>query len=146
MPAYPKTYLEDAAENLGDMFDYAVTDCGRNPDAFFEQFIASGIARQFGKGHPKYVAGMSGVELARQVIHETEGTWACPPNIYRFDRNEFYWAGWALAQYQWHSGLQFEELYRRGLTVSRVISMYSLHEADITKFIQTADHILASKE
>ncbi len=33
--AYEETYLNDAMNNLGDMLDYAVNDCGYDPEVFF---------------------------------------------------------------------------------------------------------------
>ena len=60
MRAYDESYLNDAMNALGEMLDYAVVDCGRDPDEFFDWFIVSGIAAQFERGNPKFVAGMSG--------------------------------------------------------------------------------------
>ncbi len=33
--AYNESYLDDAMQNLGDMLDYALVDCGYAPDEFF---------------------------------------------------------------------------------------------------------------
>lgn len=71
MSAYNELYLDDAMHNLGDMVEYAVCDMGYDPDQFFDWFISSGIADKFEKGNPKYVAGMSGYELAQTVLNET---------------------------------------------------------------------------
>ncbi len=53
MSAYNESYLDDAMQNLGDMVEYAVCDCGYDPDEFFGWFISSGIATKFEKGNPK---------------------------------------------------------------------------------------------
>jgi hypothetical protein len=58
--------------NLGDMFDYAVNDCGYDAGEFFTHFIVSGVAAAFEKGNPKYVAGLSGPELASKVVYRTQ--------------------------------------------------------------------------
>ena len=50
------------------MVEYAVLDLGFDPDEFFGYFISSGIAEMFGGGNPKYIVGMSGVELAETVL------------------------------------------------------------------------------
>ena len=71
--AYSESYLSDAAENLGDMLAYAVNDCGYDADVFFSWFVMSGLADQFGNGNPKYIAGLSGIELAREVVFQTSG-------------------------------------------------------------------------
>ena len=48
-------------------------DYGCNGDLFFAQFLASGAAEQFERGNPKFVGGMSGVELALEVFRRTTG-------------------------------------------------------------------------
>lgn len=73
MRAYDESYLDDAMDALGGMLDYAVVDCGYDPDEFFEWFIVSGVAAGFERGNPKFVAGMSGVELAREVRFRVAG-------------------------------------------------------------------------
>lgn len=142
--AYSESYLSDAAENLGDMLAYAVNDCGYDAHTFFNWFIMSGIADQFGKGSPKYIAGLSGVELAREVVFKTSGSRPDVEASQDIDKDSIYWAGWALAHYQWFSGLRFADLMRGGLTIAKVQSLYILHEADISKFIEAADSIIAN--
>ena len=69
--AYSELYLDDAMQNLGDMVEYAVCDCGYDPDEFFGWFISSGVASKFEKANPKYITGMSGFELAEAVLKAT---------------------------------------------------------------------------
>ena len=44
---YPVYYLEDAMNNLGDCFDYAVNDYGAEGSEVAELFCLSGVAREF---------------------------------------------------------------------------------------------------
>jgi len=141
-PAYEEAYLNDAMCALGDMLDYAVHDCGCDADLFFTQFLSSGIAEQFERGNPKFVGGMSGVELALTVFQCTTGRTPAVEASTPMDKSPEYWAGWSLAYYQWKSGLRFHEMVSCGLTVSRVCSMYLLHEADISKFVEAANHVI----
>jgi DNA-binding transcriptional regulator YiaG len=130
--------------NIGDMFDYAVNDCGYEVEEFFTYFIISGVAASFAKGNPKYVAGLSGPELASTVIFKTNKTWPDTQPAEESDKSAEYWAGWALTYYQWYKALSFEHIHKSGLTMERVLSLYpTLHEADITKFVAVADKILA---
>ena len=48
--AYDEMYLDDAMKNLGEAADYAASCCNLNIDAFFELFVATGVASQFEKG------------------------------------------------------------------------------------------------
>lgn len=142
MNAYSESYLDDAMQNLGDMVEYAVCDCGFDPDEFFGWFISSGIAAKFEKGNPKFVAGMSGFELAEAVLKATNiVSPKIPPSHPDFKGRE-YWAGWIYAYYQWQSGRRFEDIVADGLTLSTVFSMYILHEADNSKFVESADAII----
>lgn len=140
--AYNEEYLDDAMKNLGDMVDYAVHDCGYEADEFFDLFISSGIARQFENGNPKYVAGMSGVELAQAVLRNTNNSTVFPEPAFSEDYGREYWAGWILAYYQWISKRRFEDIVSDGLPLSRVCDMYILHEADESKFVENADIII----
>ena len=141
--AYSELYLDDAMQNLGDMVEYAVCDLGFDPDVFFGWFISSGIASKFEKGNPKYITGMSGFELAEAVLTETNVAHEKrEPSFVEFKGRE-YWAGWILAYYQWETGKRFEDIVKDGLTLSIVFSMYVLHEADESKFVEAANEIIA---
>ena len=140
MSAYDETYLDDAMNNLGDMLDYAVTDLGFDLPEFFTHFIISGVASSFGKGNPRYIAGMSGPELASEVIFKTQRIRPSAPPSENIEKSPEYWAGWILAYYQWYSARRFSDLSTKGLTVEKVISLYpTLHEADLSKFVEIAD-------
>ena len=141
--AYAETYLDDAMNNLGDMFDYAVNDCGYDAEEFFLHFIVSGVAAAFEKGNPKYVAGLSGPELASEVIYRTYRERPDTPPSDDIDKSAEYWAGWIMAYYQWCSSRRFIDMHKKGLTMNRVLGLYHpLHEADVTKFVAVADHII----
>lgn len=140
--AYSELYLDDAMLNMGDMIDYAVRDLGCDPDEFFGWFISSGIADRFGKGNPKYVGGMSGYELVDLVLNETNIVIEKREPTYRNYKGREYWAGWILAYYQWFSNKRFEDIVKDGLPLSKVLSMYILHEADESKFVETANEII----
>lgn len=142
MHAYSEEYLDDAMKNLGDMVNYAIHVCGYEPDAFFDLFISSGIASQFENGNPKYVVGMSGVELAQAVLRNTNGVTDFPEATFSQEYGREYWAGWILAYYQWIRKKRFEDIVFDGLPLSKVCDMYILHEADESKFVESADIII----
>ena len=142
MNAYNELYLDDAMQNLGDMVDYAVCDLGFDPDEFFGWFISSGIASRFEKGNPKYVGGMSGYELADTVLRTTNVSYEKIEPSYSDFKGREYWAGWILAYYQWITNQRFEDMVKDGLTLSTVFSMYILHEADVSKFVEAANEVI----
>lgn len=135
-------YMADTQNILGSMFDYAICDCGRKPDLFFHQFVSSGIADEFERDNPRYTRGMSGVDVAQEVLRRSTGSLTFVQPSAREDRSPEYWAGWVLAYYQHESGLRFADMAANGLKLSKVISMYLLHEADISRFVATANGII----
>ncbi len=142
MNAYNELYLEDAANNLGGFFDYMVHSALISLDRSFAWLANSVVGQQFEKGNPTYIGGMSGAELAGHLLHEITGKWHRIEPMQHLDRSKEYWAGWALAHYQWRRGVSFKQMIEYGLTASRVCDMYILHESDISKFIQNADIIV----
>lgn len=132
--AYDKVYLDKARTALGRMLDFAVYDLKYDIEDFFALFITSGIAAQFEKGDYRVIVGMSGVELAYKVLELAKGGENRIKPQYSADRSEEYWAGWALAYYQWDTALSFEEIVR-AVPMKRIVQMYSpYHEMDIRQF------------
>lgn len=132
--AYDKVYLEKAQTVLGRMMDYAVYDLGYEADRFFELFIVCGYADRFGDGDYTLIVGKSGVELARIIIETALGDAVTTKPKYAVDRSSEYWAGWALAYYQWLTSLSFREIVS-AVPFSEIITMYSpYHEMDVRQF------------
>ncbi len=133
--AYDEVYLEKASTALGRMLDFAVYDLQYAPDTFFSLFLSTGVAERFGDGEFRLLVGMSGVELAYEVLRLAG---IAPQHIepkFTANRSEEYWAGWALAHYQWESALSFSEIAEY-IPITEIISLYSpYHEMDIRQFI-----------
>ena len=97
-------------------------------------FIESGYADKFGSGDYLLIAGKSGVELARMVVESTTGNLCHVEPKYTDNRSPEYWAGWALAYFQWQSGLSFREIVQV-VPISEIAALYSpYHEMDIRQF------------
>ena len=95
--AYAENYLNDAMENLGEAFDYAANACFLKMDEFLDLFITGGFADDFGKGNPKFVSGLSGTELAMNVIEKSGKQMIFPEQQTEYDCSSEYWCGWILA-------------------------------------------------
>lgn len=131
-------YLEDAMSLMGAMLDYAVNACGEDMELFYARFLGSGIARQISSVNPKYVAGMSGTELAMIVAERTGDP--LPKMDYCTDiGSPEYWTGWTMAYISLSLNMDFRTLSERGLLLKDVYSRYpSLHEADLSKSLSFA--------
>lgn len=136
MNAYNKIYLDDAMSNLAVMLDYGTMIYG-DPEVIFDRFLVSDISKQFEIGSPRYISGMSGIELAEKVIESTGGQ-PMFANYRPYGRSAAYWAGWALAYLQWQIGYTFEKINGWGVTIQFLLALYPTHhEVDISKIAET---------
>lgn len=143
--AYNHYYLEDAMNNVGSMLDCAVNAVHCDISMFFEMFLSSGVASQIEIGNPRFVSGLSGVELCQKVFEKSSDFDIKEIDYQPFERTKEFWAGWSLAYYQWFKAKSFLYIQRNGLDINRIVEMYpTLHEADLSKFVETADSIIES--
>lgn len=137
--AYNESYLSDAKDTLSQCFDYLINDCDFSADWTATLFLTSGYAELFERGNPGVIAGKSGVELAKSIVQKTYKSRALPELRYGDGLSPEYWAGWALAEYQWFSGRRFKDIFDR-VKLSGIIQMYSVyHEMDISKYIEAME-------
>lgn len=137
--AYSELYLNDAKSCLAGMFDYTINDCNLKNDWIASLFVTTGYAQKFETGNPAILSGMSGIELGKAIVKKAYNKKDVPEAKFREDRSPEYWAGWALAEYQWFSGRRFKDIFER-IPLSQVIDMYSIyHEMDISQFIDTME-------
>ncbi len=140
--AYDEIYLDDAMSNLGEAFDYAANTLNMPMDMFLDLFIASGMASQFASGVPKFVSGLSGMELVCETLTRSgwELVYQTPELNYYYSPE--YWCGWILAYYQWRMNKSFKDI-RQNLPMSEIYKLYpTLHEASEEKFVDTVNRML----
>lgn len=134
MYAYDREYLEKAMTALGRMLDFAVHDLKYDADEFFGFFSNSRTSKLFEKGDFSVTVGISGIELTYKVIEETFASTKRTKPTYSANRSAEYWAGWALAYYQWETSLTFADITKR-IAIHDVIGLYwPYHEMDIRQF------------
>ena len=137
--AYQEIYLSKAQGALGDAFDYAINACKIHGDDFVKLFMASDVSKRLERGDPAVLAGKSGIEIALDVFLETTGRTPDVPPKDSMTRTKEYWIGWAAAYYQWHSARSYAEIFR-AISFDELKGLYhTLHEADISKFVEIAD-------
>ena len=143
--AYSENYLDEAMRNLGEAFDFAHAVCHLDLDSFFAMFINSGIADLFGSGHPKYVAGLSGTELAMEVMRKSGLSVDGLQAQVEYDYSPEYWVGWVLAYFQWFTKRPFKNV-ADCVTMQEILQLYpTLHEASEEKFVETVNRIIRNK-
>lgn len=141
--AYSEEYLYLAQRIMGDMFDYASDSYEMDLDDFFPMFLVSDVAYQFQTGNPTYVAGKTGCELFKEVIRQSGLNLPDLPEEMYLDKSPEYWAGFALAFYQWYTGKTFQRIYM-AVKISDILKMYpAYHEMDLMQFADAMDDKLA---
>lgn len=137
--AYREIYLSNAQSALGDAFDYAINTCHIPGDDFVKLFVASTVSRRMENGEPSLLSGKSGIEIAIEVIAETTGKQLETEPQERMERSVEYWIGWAVAYYQWYSSRRYSDIFKVLSFYDLQKMYYTLHEADITKFVDIAE-------
>ena len=143
--AYDEQYLNDAMCNLGEAFDFAANVCQVEPDDFLSMMISTGIAFQFERGVPKYVSGMSGTELALEILRKSgiPAETAMPRTEYSCSPE--YWTGWITACFQWHTGRSFQNILE-SLSMREVLRLYPiLHEVSEDRAIDALNRAILGK-
>lgn len=141
MRAYLSDYVPYAQRILGDMLDFAVNTCDMDIDEYFELFTVSSVSTQFQNGNPTYIAGKTGCELVREVIADAGMEPLSVEDEMYLDKSPEYWAGWALAYYQWYTCRTFIKIHK-AVSLKQIVSMYGIyHEMDITHFIDTMNEL-----
>lgn len=144
--AYDEIYLDSAMNNLGDAFDYVSNDLQMDKDEFFDLFISTGIASEFGNGNPTYIMGMSGPELVTEILKKSGIKRNLSPSSENIKKHSDYWCGWILAYYQWYSKRPFYNI-ARFIKINDIESMYDIfHEAPEDKFADTIEKIIKEKK
>lgn len=137
--AYDTDYVEEIMENMGCMMECAVYTMGYDAGQFLNFWITSGIAREMESLNPKYTVGMSGVELALEVVRKTFGRYLDIEDEYFIDKSPEYWGMWALAYYQIRAKLSYQFLLE-AVNFNEILQLYpALHEMDITHFVDAMD-------
>ena len=137
--AYQEIYLSNAQSALGDAFDYAINTCKISGENFIQMLLSSSVCKKLENGEPAYLAGKSGIEIAREILVETTGKQFSQEQNYDMSRSPEYWIGWAAAYYQWFSGRKYNQIFE-ALPFQDLEKMYcTLHEADVSKFADIAE-------
>lgn len=137
MTAYEKFYLPEAKAHLGACTDYLINRCGIAADRVGSMYATSPLMKQFARGEPTVVSGISGIELGQRLYRGLYGREDAPePAAGGGGRSCEYWGGWALAHFQWHWNRSFKWIFAR-VRFSEVLAKYAVyHEMDITRFLE----------
>lgn len=126
---------------MGSFFDITLNLLELSVDEALYLFFKSDLAYFIQQGNPHFINGRSGAELVSDAYWMLGFPIPSLHNV-RVHYSPEYWAGWALAYYQWWSGKSFEEILSRVPFENIIESYYPLHEAPIQKFVREMDEAM----
>ena len=144
--AYDRAYLLHARQSLGRMLDFSCHGLGYSARGFWNLFLVSGVAASFEEGDAHFIAGMSGYELAYEVLERCKEKFSrvvdpSPPD----GKSPEFWAAWSVAHYQWFRGLTFSRIDSFA-PIDDIVAMYNpYHEMDISQFCDEMDRFYRLK-
>lgn len=134
--AYSELYLSDAQILLANAFNYALNIIKMNVEVFSKVFASSKQAKNLEIGNPAIISGKSAEELIREIFSFILSNDNLPENVFFQERTAAYWAGWALAYYQWYTMHSFKDIFTR-VPLTEILAMYEIyHEMDLTNFVE----------
>ena len=97
------------------------------------------VSKRMENGEPAVLAGKGGIEIAVDVVLESTGKQLEAEPQEHFGRSREYWIGWAVCYYQWLTARSYSEIFGVFSYEDLANMYYTLHEADITKFVDIVD-------
>lgn len=145
MESYSKEYLHTAKKNLANCFDYAINDQKIDGESFYSVFTNSKYTNLFESGNPSVIAGLSGMELAMNILNEKMQLKNFNKKIHKNGKTREYWIGYSICEYQWRTNISFKKI-KDFISYKTLLSMYKIyHEMDIERFIEALDEIRDEK-
>lgn len=139
---YSENYLSFFMNSFGVFLDYSCVELRLEPAEALNFFCLSGLALQIEHSNPRFLAGMSGIELAKEMIYRIKGYYPDEEYPLREGKTPYYWTGYAMSFYQWRSGIPFKDITNT-IPANVVLNMYSkYHEMDLEHFVEEMDRLM----
>lgn len=133
--AYSELYIQDAQKNIAWAFEYGVLKLHYTLEEFIQHWLDFKYIDLIETGNPKYIAGMSGIELARLVTNRTDE----PVEHLEYYPSENFWTGWIASYYQWLRNAKYKNIFSK-MTATDFLSVYkTMHEEDINRMVELLD-------
>lgn len=136
--AYSELYVDDAQRTVAHAFDYAVNKMKYSLEEFTEMFVSFEYVHLLETGNPRYVAGMSGIELAAEICGRSGKKMERLP----YNPGLEYWTGYIASYYQWDRNITYKELFEK-FGIERFRAAYpTFHECNKKRMFEYMDEII----
>ena len=140
--AYSELYVNDAQKTIAHSFDYAVNKMNFTLKDYAELFANFEDIHLIEKGDPHYIAGVSGIELAKAVCKISNKSFGILPYCPGVE----FWTGWIIAYYQWLRNLSYKFILDR-FSVERFEMAYpTFHESNKKRMFEYMDKVIFVEE
>lgn len=140
--AYQETFVYRLQIRLGNIFDVALNDYKLDKDELVKYFLNSYTCDAYQNGDVSYLIGKSGLELFLCIMEDNGFKDIEIINNDHYIRSKEYWIGYVISYYQWYSNRTFKEIFDVVNFKTLEKMYYTLHEADITKFVSIMDELM----
>lgn len=138
--AYDELYVNDAQKTVAHSFDYAVNKMNYSLSEYLDQFLSFKYIHLLEKGNPHYVAGMSGIELAKEICNKEGIKYGRLP----YEPGLEFWVGWILSYYQWLRNISYKEIIEK-FSLERFCKAYpTFHECNKNRMVEYLDEVIFS--
>lgn len=110
--AYDEVLKEEAADKLGKMLDFSVHSLHMDAANMLALFAASGSSALFERGEIRTIVGMSGIELAYDVLDRCGISYDRVPARHTRSLSAEYYLGCCIAEIQYRLCVPFSEILR----------------------------------
>lgn len=127
---YNSLYLEELRETVGNMFEYVKEECNYSIEEFINDIVESRAAEYIEDGNPKFVVGMSAIELVEWVLTKVNKDF---PNNEKAHNHMFdypspeYSFGAALIYFQYNHDMSFKQIIER-YDLSLFLDLYLVYQ------------------
>lgn len=136
--AYNALYINDARKIIAHSFDYAVKKMSVPLEQYVNSFINFKYISLIENGDPHYVAGISGIELAKEICNKQ----GIKYGLLEYNPGIEYWIGWILSYYQWSRNLKFKDILSK-FNLERFKKAYpTFHECNEKRMFEYLDEIV----
>lgn len=137
-PAYSELYILDAQKTIAHSFDYAVNKMNLSLEEYASKFLSFKYLNLLETGDPHYLAGMSGIELAKEICGKENIDFGNLP----YNPKVEYWTGWILSYYQWAKNTNYKKILSK-FPIEKFKKAYpTFHECNKNRMIEYMDEVI----
>ena len=141
---YQKMIMNKNAGIIGDLFDFLINECSIEQKDAIDYFLKSKVCAKLENKEYNYLIGKSGIELGLEILEEFN-IQVDDYSTISFIRTPEYWCGWAISYFHHIKDTKYSKIFEF-VKFDELLQMYpTLHEADITKFIEVLEEIKKNK-